>query len=281
MLIMSKKIFLTICFVSFLFNLAIGLLKFEFRFYIVGIVNFALSYYLLTKNPFKFYGWIFIFIFSIIFFGLGINSFFVSNSGFIGIQLVLIYTISSIFAILLYIFKNKKSITITYVVLYVILSLNFRNINNYYFSKLHEYEIVGSKLPILKIEDIEGKVKNVNNCNKILIIDLWSNSCGYCIEAFPEFQKVYNYYKNDKEVEVFSVNVDDSKPNRMMGHKLVKKYGFKNFFASKEILKQLKFNTFPHYMIVSKDGKIKYFGSLNTSRVETYNNIYDLVQNEK
>ncbi|WMW77690.1 TlpA disulfide reductase family protein [Flavobacterium sp. 20NA77.7] len=181
----------------------------------------------------------------------------------------------------MYIFKNKKSITITYVVLYVILSLNFRNINNYYFSKLHEYEIVGSKLPILKIEDIEGKVKNVNNCNKILIIDLWSNSCGYCIEAFPEFQKVYNYYKNDKEVEVFSVNVDDSKPNRMMGHKLVKKYGFKNFFASKEILKQLKFNTFPHYMIVSKDGKIKYFGSLNTSRVETYNNIYDLVQNEK
>jgi hypothetical protein len=34
-------------------------------------------------------------------------------------------------------------------------------------------------------------------------------------------------------------------------------------------------------MIVSKKGTIKYFGTLNSSKSETYNNFYELIENEK
>ena len=34
-------------------------------------------------------------------------------------------------------------------------------------------------------------------------------------------------------------------------------------------------------MIIGKDGKIKYFGSLNIDKLETYNNIYELIENER
>lgn len=278
---MSKKVFLTFCFLSLLINILISPLAFEYRFYIIGILNLVLSYYLLLKNPFKFYGWVFIFITTIIFNILAIMFLINTNKGFLGMQLVLIYNISSLFSILIYKLRIKKTLSIIYILLYLTMCVNFKNINNYYFSKLYENEIVGINLPDIIIKDIKGNVKNINKTNKVLLIDLWSNSCSYCIQSFPKFEEVFKHYKNDSEVEVISINVDEANPNRMRGFKYVKKYSFNNYFTSNEILKKLKFNKFPNYMIVGKDGKIKYFGSLNTHEMETYNNIYELIENEK
>lgn len=278
---MSKKIFLLLCIISFFSNFVIGQFDFEYRFYSTGIINFTLSYYLLTKNPFKFYGWIFIFSLFFILNGIALISLFDKNSKFIAMPIVLIYNLSSLFAFCLYYFNNKKLILFSYLLIYTFLSFNFHNINNYYFSKLYKNELVDTFIPKIQLKSIDGKSFTLSDNSQILVVDLWSNSCGYCIQSFPKFEEVYMHYKNDKEVEVISINVDEVMPNRKRGHELVKRYAFKNYFATKDILQKLNFNKFPNYMIIGKDGKIKYFGSLNTSQVETYNNIYELIENER
>lgn len=278
---MSKTIFLLLCLISFFSNFVIGQFDFEYRFYITGIVNFTLSYYLLTKNPFKVYGWIFIFSFFFVLNGMALISLFDKNFGFIAMPLVLIYNLSSLFAVCLYYFNNKKLIIFSYLLIYTFLSFNFHNINNYYFSKHYKNELVDTFIPEIEVKSMDGKSFTLSDKKQILVVDLWSNSCGYCIQAFPKFEEVYMHYKNDNEVEVISINVDEVMPNRERGHELVKRYAFKNYFATKDILQKLNFNKFPNYMIIGKDGKIKYFGGLNTSQVETYNNIYELIENEK
>lgn len=279
---MSKKIFLFLCLISFFSNFIIGQFDFQYRFYITGIVNFALSYYLLTKNPFKFYGWIFIFSLFFIINGMALMSLFDKDSGFIAMPLVLIYNLSSLFAICLYCLNNnKKLILISYLLIYIFLSFNFHNINNFYFSKLYKNDLVDTFIPEIEVKSIDGKSFNLSDKKQILVIDLWSNSCGYCIQAFPKFEEVYKRYINDKDVKVFSINVDEREPNRLRGNSFVDNFSFENYFATNDILKKLNFNKFPNYMIIGKDGKIKYFGSLNINELETYNNIYELIENER
>lgn len=278
---MSKKVFLFFCIVSLIINVLLGPLTFEYRFYIIGITNFLISYYLLTKNPFNYYGWIFIFFITLLFNGFFLSNLFDENHSFVGMQLVLIYNISSLASILMYTLGKKKIILGFYILIYVLLCFNFHNINNYFFSRITRNDIVGKNLPIIEVKDFNNNAKILNSRDKVLVIDLWSNSCGYCIQAMPKFEKVYDYYKKDKDVDVFSINVDEKEPNRSRGNKLVEKFKFNNYFANRNILKKLNFNKVPNYMIIGKDGKIKYFGTLNVDERESYNNIYQLIENER
>ena len=116
--------------------------------------------------------------------------------------------------------------------------------------------------------------------NKIYLIDLWALNCSVCIENFPEFQKVRTYYASNKNVEVITINLSDSKDEINKSEKLIKRYKFKNYYTNRDIYKNLKFNSIPQYLIVNKKGEIKYFGSLNIKSNEFYNNFYNMVNNE-
>jgi len=277
----SNLFFISCVIILLLLNILSAIFGKFHQFIIIGIFNFIITIKLLKINPFKYYGLVFIFFYFFLINGSLFYSFFKNDSGFNGYFTCFIYNLSSLFAVLVFRAKLKWLNIAIYSLLFLILSFNFHNMYNYYLDFKNKSEIVNTKLPEIKIFNLKGDEFALKANGRVQVIDLWSNSCGYCITAFPEFQKVFNKYKNDDDVEVFALNVDENIPNRDRGSSFVEKYSFRNYFVSKEILEKLKFNTFPNYMIVSKKGQIKYFGNLNTGATETYNNIYDLIENEK
>lgn len=193
-----------------------------------------------------------------------------------------IYLISTIFSLIILRQKNTKIWIIIYAILVTSILINYNNLFNYYYSTIEKNETVGKTFPIIKLTDKFGKEFDLKNYkNKIIIIDLWANFCGNCIKAFPNFEKLKKDFEKDSEVKLLSINIYNNNLDIKNSEKYLKGYSFDNYFSDKTIYKKLDFSSVPSYLIIGKDGKIKYFGNLNIETYETYNNIYKLIENEK
>ncbi|WP_395045601.1 TlpA family protein disulfide reductase [Flavobacterium sp.] len=274
-----KIYFISLLLVLYYTNLIGRMHGIYFHYIVTGIVNFILTFLLLKINPFKKTGLfliilpLFLLTPSII---LGFINF-IPKPGFIG---HFMYLISTFFGFLLSKRYNAKLI-ILYSLIYFSLVYNFDNINNYYYYKMSNLKN-GSKnfnFHNVKLSDKFGKSVEMDK-DKVYLIDLWALNCAICIQNFPEFQKVKNYYSLNKNVEVITVNISDSKDEIDKSEKIIKKFNFNNYYTNRDIFKNLKFNSIPQYLIVNKKGEIKYFGTLNIKNNESFNNFYKLVNNE-
>lgn len=256
--------------------------NFHYRFIAIGIFNFVIGYFLLKINPFKKIGLLFIYIYFILVTPLIIYSLFIGEK-VPGVISNIIYITSGTFAYIVHKSSRKKLYTGIYIIIFVFLTINHNNMMNYYMNYGIGSKIIEKQVPQIEIHDYEGKKMMIEPNNKIQVIDLWSTSCGYCISAFPKFEKLKNDYKNDPEVMFYAVNIKKPKSTTDIkrAYSYVKKFTFNNYFTDYTIYEKLNFLSVPNYMIIGKDGKIKYFGSLNIGKSETYNNIYDLIEHEK
>ena len=106
----------------------------------------------------------------------------------------------------------------------------------------------------------DGKALTLSSLKgKVVLIDFWASWCGPCRKENPNLVKLYEKYKN-KEFTILSVSLDDNEtawksaieqdglvwPNHVSDLKgwqspMTQVYGF---------------NSIPHTVLVSKDGKI-------------------------
>lgn len=278
-----KKDFFILGFFSlFVINSGLITYNFYYRFILIGIFNFILVWMLLKINPYKKKGLFCIFAFFLIVTPVLICSF-LKGEKVPGLLIYIVYITSSIFAIFGYKSARKipYAIIICYIFIFSAIALNHKNLLNYYNDLYEDKTNINRLVPLIKISDNKDKVRHISGNGKVQVIDLWSNSCAYCIADFPKFEKLKNDYVGDKNIEFFSLNVAIENFDQEKAEKFLKNYTFKNYYTDEKILKMLNFSRFPYYMIVAKDGRIKYFGNLNTDKLETYNNIYDIIDNEK
>jgi thiol-disulfide isomerase/thioredoxin len=198
--------------------------------------------------------------------------------GFIG---YIMYLISTVFGILLFKFDKSKRIVIIYSIIFMTLVSNYYNLYNFYYSKTDIKRSINKNLPVFFVQKKNGGKFKFIKTNKILVIDLWSINCSNCIKSFPQYEKIKNTFKNDKEIEFISINIYETLNDIEKSEFFLKGYTFKNYYSDKSLFEILDFNSVPNYLIVGKDNKIKYFGNLNVETYETYNNIYKLIENEK
>ncbi len=260
-----------------LFGRAYGL---YLNFIVSGFINFFLSYYLLKLNPFKKIGIFLIFLPFLLLLPTTIYGA-ISNQRMPGIVGFIIYIVSSIFGIIVFKTEKKVIYIILYFLSFIILTINYFNILNYYYYRFDQNKIIGEIVPKIFLKDEFGNSSIILVNNKIQVIDLWSNSCAECIKQFPKFEELKNKYKNDDEVDFYGLNVMEKNQDFERSKSFLSNYTFKNFYTNKDIFKKLNFSAVPYYMIINKKGKIIYFGSLNVEKNETYNNIYNLIENEK
>lgn len=276
----NKIIFIILTLVLYYFNFlgrANGLFV---NFVLIGIINFIFTYYLLKINPFKKKGLFLIFSpFLLLTFTICYGLYMKLTMP--GILDYIMYLVSTFFGVLIYKSINKKIIIILYSIVYLLLVYNYSNLMELYYSTKEQNINVNKFVPILNLEDKNGNKIIIKNENKILVIDLWSLSCGNCIKSFPKFEKVKNDFKNDNDVEFISINIYQSKDEIEKSEKIINNYTFKNFYSDKSLFNTLNFNSVPNYMIIGKDNRIKYFGHLNVESYENINNIYKLIENEK
>lgn len=281
---MSKSfkvpIFVVMLLVLYFFNILGRFYGLYFNFIITGILNFIFTYYLLKINPFKKFGLILIFfpfalLSGIVIYGL-INS--LIMPGLIGYY---ICCLSTAFGICLFISRKKILVITIYTLAYLSSVYLYSDMVNYYYAQVNQSSSIGKMLPKIMVEDLSGNKKELLTNGKILFVDLWSNSCANCIAAFPKFEKLKNDFKDDKEVEFIAINIYNKRNDIAVSQKILKESTFANYYTDETIFKLLDFNTVPKYMLISKDSRIKYFGSLNVGELENYNNAYKLIKNEK
>lgn len=276
-----KLIFLILVFFLFIINFFIALLGVKIQFLTIGIINFIFSLYLLKINPYERIGWILIFIYPILGNLLLIHSLIFNVDSYRGLLIDIVCSLSSIFAIFTHTLKNKRIfIIIIYSIIYLLLSINFDNLFNYYLDEVQNEGNTNVKFPVINLEDENANLIEFPK-GKVLVIDLWTSNCLYCIESFPEFEELKKQYKNDKEVDFLSINIYKTQNEKERSLKYLKKFTFNNYYHDFTLFNKLNFNSVPNYVVINKKGDITYFGSLNTGKFETFNNIHEIIKKSK
>ena len=104
--------------------------------------------------------------------------------------------------------------------------------------------------------------------SKIIVLDFWTTSCGICFKKFPDLEKYYLEFKNNPNVEFYSINVPLKRDEFSKVVKLVDdlNYKFPTLYATsiKEV-ENLGIYAYPHLLII-KNGKLRYDGRLETDK---------------
>lgn len=112
------------------------------------------------------------------------------------------------------------------------------------------------ELPIVQ----GGNTSIVQNNGKVILLEFSGVHCGFCLVAVKDMIKIRNKYKPEN-LEILSVYSDAS-------HEQLKKYIdrykitypilFNNGVEKDELLGEFGASGIPHFMIIGKDGKIKW-----------------------
>lgn len=103
-----------------------------------------------------------------------------------------------------------------------------------------------------------------------LVLDVWSSTCGSCINALPEVQALHDQYKDDPKVEVASLFVCYKDETIDKAIDIAKERGCNMpVFAvekSSVILTECGISSYPHVLILDKDRNVIFNGSLQFAK---------------
>jgi thiol-disulfide isomerase/thioredoxin len=273
---MKKSIFLAI--VLFLICIFSGAINWVFQFIVVGLCYFLSGVYLAYQTHKTNKKWLlfllclpFIILYSIISIHNTLsNNFYATMPIWIG---------AIFYGLLGYIVYQKglrpKGIIVTGI---VTAFLNFIFIHNWFAFAL-EKELEVQQFPEIALVDSQNNPYNID-ADKVLVFDLWSTSCGVCIEKFPDYEKLSLKYANNPDVKFYTLNLPlrRDKTSGIDASEYVADYKFESLFASdKSAWKALQIQTVPHFIIVNKESKIVYKGRLHDKWYYFYNNIHNLI----
>jgi thiol-disulfide isomerase/thioredoxin len=234
------------------------------RFILNGCIVFVLTYLLLIINPYKWWGYLMIYAYLIISTPVILYMFF-SGERIVGILVFTSYFLFALLATLYYKYRKAAFIYI-YLCLFGIGIYHHDSILINYSEQFDEL-IVNNSLPVLNIVDDKNNYRTLRKDNSIQVINFWTNSCGACIKQFPNYEALYQKYRNNKFIEVISVNATYKNDRKALSKKKLKGFNFSNFFLDAKEMKNFKINAYPTYLIVDKKGIIKFQGYLNPNKM--------------
>lgn len=276
----TKILFISLLFLYYMINMFGRFYGLFFNYVLTGILNFVLVYYMLRVNPFHKKGWLLILSPLFIFLGVIFYAFYYKIN-MPGLSGIMIYIISTLSGIILFYNSNKRKIIITYLIVYIFLVFNYFNIFNLFeMIMVEKNQNIGQQMPNIYLVDDSGNRVDLKYNNKVLVIDFWNVYCSKCISDFPEFEKVALDYNYRRDIDFMSINIFSDSIEIVKSKKYVNKFRFKNYHTDKSIFNILNFDAVPNYLIIGKDGRIKYFGDLNVEFYKSVNNIYRLIDNE-
>lgn len=98
-----------------------------------------------------------------------------------------------------------------------------------------------------------------------------------CFEKFPGYERLYLQYKDNSSVELYVVNIPIKRDTVGQARKMIEKYKYQFpvvFAKSDSLTKSMGTRTYP-YLIILKNGKIRFKGSLILDKEVYFYNLKD------
>ena len=140
-----------------------------------------------------------------------------------------------------------------------------------------------SDLPNVTIKDLQGKDVNVarlSNNGKPFVITFWATWCGPCIKEHNALDEVYQEWKDETGVKIYSVSIDDSRTTAKVKPFVEGKgWDFEVLLdANGDLKRAMNVNNPPHTFLFDGTGKIVYqhTGYFEGSLEELYEEILKL-----
>jgi thiol-disulfide isomerase/thioredoxin len=106
---------------------------------------------------------------------------------------------------------------------------------------------------------------------KYLLLDCWFTHCGSCYNAMPEVQKLYDTYKNNDHVAIYSMHSRINKENENIGtgSEILKKNNYTfpclSIDIEDKMLKELGIDAYPTVLIFDKESKLVFRGNIKNA----------------
>lgn len=120
-----------------------------------------------------------------------------------------------------------------------------------------------SDLPNVTIKDLQGKDVNIaklSNNGKPFVITFWATWCGPCIKEHNALDEVYQDWKDETGVKIYSVSIDDSRTTAKVKPFVEGKgWDFEVLLdANGDLKRAMNVNNPPHTFLFDGSGKIVY-----------------------
>ena len=140
-----------------------------------------------------------------------------------------------------------------------------------------------SDLPNVTIKDLQGKDVNIaklSNNGMPFVITFWATWCGPCIKEHNALDEVYQDWKDETGVKIYSVSIDDSRTTAKVKPFVEGKgWDFEVLLdANGDLKRAMNVNNPPHTFLFDGSGKIVYqhTGYFDGAEEELYEEILKL-----
>ncbi|MBD3918756.1 redoxin domain-containing protein [Paenibacillus sp. PR3] len=150
--------------------------------------------------------------------------------------------------------KNRKPIQI--VILLGVLLLGGYAIGKTLFASDDGRPAVGKAAPDFTLLDLNGQTHQLADYKgKAVVVNFWGSFCPPCVTEMPEFQRMYDKYK-DKSFEVLAINLseDDLTVNNFVGERSLTYPILRD--ANRVIERKYGLSQYPTTFFVKPDGTI-------------------------
>ena len=173
-------------------------------------------------------------------------------------------------------YKNCQKRRIVVLIISIFTCIFFASYYNKWIHKLNFDTFSGKTEEIIKqpliFENIEGNNVSVTDLKKqYVVLDFWSSTCNVCIKEFPNVQKVYDRYKGNSHIKVYSVfcKISSKQETILSGLNILEKHNISlpilAISIKDPILKEIGVNSFPTIIIFDPTGKIVFRGDIESA----------------
>lgn len=122
------------------------------------------------------------------------------------------------------------------------------------------------------IQTIEDEIKLDTIKSNYILLEFWNSSCGSCIKQFPQYQKLYDKYKNEILIRSVFVRYKDNE-NIFDGINCINKqecnFPIWSIDKNSSLLKELEIKVYPT-IIINHDKEIIFKGNLKEAENKMY-----------
>lgn len=136
-------------------------------------------------------------------------------------------------------------------------------------------------LPSAIIKNIDGETINsskINNGKNLIYLTFWATWCKPCIQELNELNGVYDVWRNEFDVKIVAVSVDDIRTSpKVKPFVNGKRWDFEVYLdPNGDLRRMMNVNNVPHSFLINDKGEIIW--QQNSHTVGDEHRIYEIIR---